>query len=126
MNYEFISKAVRVIKDRVLTPVIYMGEHEDFVEFICFCDRKITMQVLYDTETEVSEILGTAVEILDIRDFSEHERIEIMSQCSLIYSENKFIEKIFETSMIADYQQMINEKSSLLERQRECGTFYIQ
>lgn len=126
MKYEFISKAVKTIKDKVLTPVIYMSEHEEFAEFICFCDRKITMQEIYDTEKEIEEILGIQAEIVDIREFSEHERLEIIGQCELVYSENNFIEKLFESSMVADYQKMMNEKYYMINRQKECGTFYVQ
>lgn len=126
MDYELINKAVKIIKTRVLTPVIYMSDHDDWVEFICFCDGKITIRDLYETEQEVKAVLDREVEIIDIREFSEAERLEIIEQCELVHSENPFIEKIFASSMLTDYQNLMNEKRDMLNRQKESGTYYVQ
>lgn len=126
MKYELIFKAVEIIKTKVLTPVIYMSEYEDRIEFICFCDGKITIQDLYETEQEIKGILGKDAEIIDIREFSEAERLDIIEQYELVHSENPLIEKIFTASMLTDYQNLMDEKRNLLNRQQECGTYYVQ
>lgn len=126
MKYELAARAAGIIKTKILTPVIYMSDHGDWVEFICFCDGKITMQELYETEREIKELLEIDVEIVDIREFSEAERIEIIESYELVHSENPLIEKIFTASMLTDYQNLINEKRDMLERQRESGSYYMQ
>lgn len=126
MDYELINKAVKIIKERVLTPVIYMSEHDDWAEFICFCDGKITVLDLYETEQEVKAAVSMDIEIIDIREFSEAERLEIIDQCTLVHSENPIIEKIFAGSMLTDYQNLMNEKRDMLTRQKESGTCYVQ
>lgn len=126
MEYEKIKKAAQIISEKVLTPVIYMSEHEDWIEFICFCDGKITVQELYDTEQILKDVLGKETELVDIREFSEFERLDIVTQYELIHSENPFIEKMFTTSMMTDYQNLMNEKRSMLNRQHECGTYFVQ
>lgn len=126
MEYEIISEAVKIILNHVLTPVIYMFEHDDWIEFVCFCDRKITIGDLYDTEQEVKKIIGKDVEIIDIREFAECERIDIISKYSLIYSADNFVGKIFEAAAAADFQMFIDEKRSVLERHDKCGTYYLQ
>lgn len=126
MKYENISKAVRIVKDSVLTPVIYMSEQEDLVEFICFCDGNITTEALCEAEKKIEKALEINAEIIDIRDFSVADRLDIISRCELVYSEHQFLEKVFESAMITDYQRMISEKHSALNRVKECGTFYVQ
>ncbi|MCC8169648.1 MAG: hypothetical protein LIO59_04695 [Oscillospiraceae bacterium] len=125
MDYEKISKAAEIISKKVLTPIIYMAEHEDWVEFICFCDGKITIREIYETEQLVKNEIGMDVEIIDIREFPELERPEIISEYSLIHSENPLIEKLFTASMMTDYQNLMDEKRSMLERKRECGTYFL-
>lgn len=126
MKYEKITKAAEIISQRVLTPIIYMSEHDDWVEFICFCDSKITIQELYDTEQILKEMLDKDAELVDIREFTEFERLDIINQYELIYSENPFVEKMFTVSMLTDYRNITDEKRSMLDRQHECGTYFLQ
>lgn len=126
MDYELITKAVNIIKSKILTPVIYMYDHSDWVEFICFCDGRVTMQTLYEAEQEVKELIGRDTEIVDIREFSEAERLDIIGQCEPVYSENPLIEKLFAASTLTDYQNLMDEKRDMLIRQKESGSCYIQ
>ncbi len=126
MDYELIVKAVDIIKSKILTPVIYMSDHGDWVEFICFCDGKVEMRTLYEAENEVKELIGRDAEIVDIREFSESERVDIIARCEPVHSESPLIEKLFEASMLTDYQNLINEKRDMLIRRKESGSCYIQ
>ena len=126
MEYEIISKTIKIILNYVLTPVIYMFEHENWIEFVCFCDRKITIGDLYEAEQEVKKIIGKDAEIIDIREFAECERIDVIGKYSLIYSADDFVGKVFEAATAADFQLFISEKQSILERHNMCGTYYLQ
>ena len=41
MDYELKNKLVKIISKNILTPVIYMIENDNLLDFICFCDRNI-------------------------------------------------------------------------------------
>ena len=126
MDYSAKNMAVRLISKRVLTPVIYLSEYDNGAEFICFCDGSITISELYEAEQELSQALGINAEILDIREFNEPERIDIVSNCELIYSEDKFVELLFQYSMLSDFGETVRRKNSLIERKLENGSYYIQ
>ena len=126
MNAEIKEKLIKVISEHILTPVIYMFEHEKVIDFICFCDRNITMQEIYNVEQQIKEIAGKSAEIIDIREFGESERLEVVNQATLIYSEHPLIEKVFAHSMMEYFKIAMEERKSVLERQREFGTCYLQ
>ena len=48
MDYELKNKLVKIISKNILTPVIYMIENDNILDFICFCDRNIKMQEIYN------------------------------------------------------------------------------
>lgn len=126
MTQEMKDFAVRTITRNILTPVIYMIEQEDSIDFICFCDRRITMQEVYDTEHIIYAETNKHIEILDIREFRESDRIEVINQATLIYSEHPFIEMVFTRSMLEDFKNAMDDRNNVLERYRESGTYYLQ
>lgn len=126
MDFDTTAKLVQLISLNVLTPIIYMRETEDMLEFICFCDKHITMQEIYDVETSISELTGKKAEIIDIREYCETERIEVIHDSELIYSEHSIIEQVFTQSMIEDYRIAMAERKDVLNRGRSTGTYYIQ
>ncbi len=126
MDLKTIDKAVKIISKRVLTPIIYLSEYDGGAEFICFCDGNITIQELYDAEQELSKAIDIHSEILDIREFCESERVEIIDNCKLIYSEDEFIEQLFAGSMLADYRKMLEEKRDMFIRKQDNGSYYLQ
>ncbi len=126
MNSDITDKIARIISENILTPVIYMLEHDDALDFICFCDRNITMGDIYETERRIKKETGRCAEIIDIREFGEAERLEVVNRAELIYSEHPLIEKIFAQSMAEDFKIAIEERNSVLERRREQGTCYLQ
>lgn len=117
---------VSIISKNILTPVIYMIEYDEIVDFICFCDRNITMQEIYDVELKIKEAIGKNAEIIDIREFGESERIEVINQATLIHSEHPLIEKIFAQSMLEDFKIAMDERKDVLERHKESGSCYLQ
>ena len=99
MDYELKNKLVKIISKNILTPVIYMIENDNLLDFICFCDRNIKMQEIYNVEQQIKEVTNKNVEIIDIREFGESERIEVINQATLIYSEHKSSDfNLFRTS----------------------------
>lgn len=126
MTTEITDKLVDIISANILTPVIYMIEHDDVLNFICFCDRNITMQEIYNVEQMIKEITGRNAEIIDIREFGESERIEVINQAKLIHSEHPLIEKVFAQSMMEDFKIAMEERKDVLARHRESGTCYLQ
>ena len=93
-----METAVKLFRKRILTPVLYIMEYTDKVEFICFCDKNIKMNVLYSACQDLTDILGIPAEIIDIREFSEADRVEVLKSAMLVFSEDAFIERIFENS----------------------------
>lgn len=126
MTAEMTDKIVKIICENILTPVIYMLERDDVLDFICFCDRHITMRDIYETEMKIKEASGKNTEIIDIREFGESERLEVVNRAELIYSEHPLIEKIFAQSMMEDFQIVMEERKSVIERHKEQGTCYLQ
>ena len=114
MDYELKNKLVKIISKNILTP------------FICFCDRNIKMQEIYNVEQQIKEVTSKNVEIIDIREFGESERIEVINQSTLIYSEHPLIEKIFAQSMMEDFKIAMDERKDVQQRYKECGTCYLQ
>ena len=53
MDYELKNKLVKIISKNILTPVIYMIENDNLLDFICFCDRNIKMQEIYNVEQQI-------------------------------------------------------------------------
>lgn len=126
MTADMKNKIAKIITENVLTPIIYMIETEDVLDLICFCDRNITMQEIYDTEKKIKEETGHVAEIIDIREFGEAERLEVIANATLIHSEHAMIEGIFAESMAEDYKLAMDNKLAALERLKETGTIYLQ
>lgn len=126
MDYELKNKLVKIISKNILTPVIYMIENDNLLDFICFCDRNIKMQEIYNVEQQIKEVTNKNVEIIDIREFGESERIEVINQATLIYSEHPLIEKIFAQSMMEILKLLWMKERTVQQRYNECGTCYLQ
>ena len=123
---EQIDTAVKLLCEKVLTPILYMIEYDDKINFICFCDKNIKLNELYSVSTELMEILKRPVEIIDIREFSEADRIEILKTAQLVYSEDPVIEQIFVASMAEDLREVLTEKFSMIDRKEKTGTYFLQ
>lgn len=126
MTTETEQKLVKIISSKILTPVIYMLENNNVLDFICFLDRNITTKEIYDAEKAIMEFTGMKAEIIDIREFSETERMDVIQNSKLIHSEHPMVEFIFAQSMAEDYRASMNERKSILDRVKETGTIYLQ
>lgn len=121
-----MEKAVELLRERILTPVLYVMKYTDKIEFICFCDKNIKMNMIYSVCDELTEILEIPTEIIDIREFSEVDRVEILKSAELAFSEDAFIERVFESSIAEDYRIAVNEKINMLNRYKNSGSCYLQ
>lgn len=119
------QRIIDIILSHILTPVIYMNEFDDAYEFICFCDRDILINDIYNTENILSELLNKQAVILDIRELSVSDRVDIIQKSSLIYYEDEAIKKLFEISMLEDFNIFMNKRNSVLERIKNDGTPYL-
>lgn len=126
MTNELTDCIINIISENILTPVIYMLEQDDIIDLICFCDRNITMQDIYSVEILISERTGKQAEIIDIREFGEFERLDVISRARLIHSEHPIIEQIFTQSMAEDFKIAMEERKSALERRKLSGTCFLQ
>lgn len=126
MDMELRAKMAKIISENILTPIIYMLENDNLIDFICFCDKNITMQDIYDVEQIIKDETGYTVEIIDIREFSESERLEVINHATMIHSEHPMIETIFTQSMMEDYKMAMDARNDVLERKKITGTCYLQ
>lgn len=123
---ENMEKALRVLTERILTPILYTIEYDYKINFICFCDKNIKLSDLYEAENELTDILGIPAEIIDIREFSEPDRMEVLKRATLVYSADPEMEKIFISSVAEDYAKCLMEKMSMIARYRHTGSGYLQ
>ena len=123
---ENMETAVKCFKERILTPILYMLEYEDKVDFICFCDQNIKLKELNEVSGKLTDILGVPAEVIDIREFSESDRIEILKNAKLVYAEDPIIEQVFVASMAEDFNNSINKKREMLNRYMSTGSIYLQ
>ena len=126
MTADMQMKMAQIISTNILTPVIYMIENEDVLDFICFCDRNITMQEIYNVEQAIKDETGHAAEIIDIREFPEAQRLDVINNATLIHSEDPIIESVFTQSMAEDYKLAMEVRKIVIDRVKETGTVYLQ
>lgn len=126
MNTELKTKATDIITENILTPVLYLLEDDYQYEFVCFCDNNMDFEVIARTETELNALLQKNTVVIDIREYCEADRVEIIREAELIYTANPMFERIFEMSMAEDYRRAAIEKTELLKRYENSGTVYLQ
>lgn len=119
-----LREAVNIIIERILTPVLYVY-CDEILEFICFSDSKTDLEDFADAEAAIYVNLGLKSEILDIREFPEDERVEIINNAELAYAEDEFVKMLFETAMMADNDRTQKLKKDMISRKLETGTYYI-
>ncbi len=126
MNYnEKLEKAVDIILENILTPVLYMYEDE-IIEFIVFSDsRAISDDAFRRTEAEIYFNLGLNTEITDIREFESSDRTEIMTNAELVFSESDEMLSAFEAALFEDMEMQAFDKLIAIERKTETGTYYV-
>ena len=126
MNDVMKNKIVSVFNERILSPVLYMVEYENMIDLICFLDGNVTEDDIYDTEYELCAMSYKPFEIIDIREFNETDRLEIIHDAELIYSSDKLVKIIFEQSMFEDYEIMLREREEAHIRYEDNHSPYVQ
>ena len=124
INDETVDKAVEIILDRILSPVIYMYADEA-IEFICFADGNTQEQDFLDAEAALMINLGISAEIIDIRSFDEADRVEITQTAELVYAQSELMKTLFESAMAADKERVITEKTKIIDRKTDTGSYYL-
>ena len=126
MDRELKKRAIEVITDSILTPVLYLLEDDYQNEFVCFCDTNMDFDVVAETEMRLNELLQKNTVVIDIREYCEADRMEIINEAELIYTANPMFERIFEISMAEDYRRAAIQKAELLRRYDNSGSIYLQ
>lgn len=126
MTNEITDYIANIVSENILTPIIYLLEDNNVISLICFCDRNITMQEIYRVENMVEKKTGKTAEIIDIREFGEFDRLDIISHAKLIHAVNPMIEQVFMQSMTEDFKIAMEEKKSVIERYNISGTCFLQ
>lgn len=126
MDFNIIAEAVRIIEGSVLTPVIYMAETDFKAEFICFCGTELSDEEAYDVGEKLTRLLEKPTELVDISEYNENDRLEIIQTAELVYSEDPLIEQMFALGMAEEYRRIQEQKKSMLKRMSEIGTYYLQ
>ena len=126
MDYKLQAQIVKIITDHILTPVIYIDKHENEIDFICFCDMNINLDIICETEEKLTWILNKRAVIADIREYCEAERIEIINEAEIIYSENQVIERLLAFCVADEFHKFTVQKDEAVRRYHDCGTAYIQ
>ena len=126
MDDRMKREIVSIFNERILSPVLYMVEYDDIVDLICFCDRNIIIGEIYDTAQSLRLATGKQFEIVDIREFDEADRLDIIHNAELIYSEDKLIERIFKQSMLEDFEIMMREREEAHIRYEDNHSPYVQ
>lgn len=126
MEDKMKERIISVFNEHILSPVIYMEENDDIVDLICFCDRNILMGDLYAAQSALRNETGRRFEIIDIREFDMADRLDVMKNAELIYSEDRLVERIFERSILEDFETMQQERSDALVRYGDTSSPYAQ
>ena len=119
-----IKKIVEIMNSRLLTPVIYYLEDE-IPSVIGFFDGSTQMNYLYETQVSIERAIGREINLCDIRDFCEADRLEIVKNAELIYSETPLVKAMFEAAMAEDFTLSESKKQDLIQRNINDGTIYL-
>ena len=116
------EKIAEFIKDKLLTPVIYMSTEEDMVLVFGFFDTSIPEETIYFLQDELSKKIKEQVRIIDFRALDAFERYDVVSHAELIYKESDFVRSMFESAMAQDFSAELGERDALLRRVNKYGT----
>lgn len=126
MDLKKLSKAIQIIEDNILTPVIYMIQNDFKIEFICFCNSDVTEEDLYNAGEQITQLFGRTVEVVDIYEYDENDRMDVISNAELVYSEHPMIEQMFTLSVAEEYRRIQEQKQDMIKRKQDSGAYYLQ
>ena len=126
MNQETINKAVSIITQKLLTPLLYKLEDEVSIRFIGFFDTNMDFSEITATEEAVSAYVDFPLEIIDIREFEVSDILNIIETAELVYSMHPVMENFFGSAIANELEIYKQIKQSYVERKNTTGTLYIQ
>ena len=126
MNHKDIAYAVQTIQNKILTPIIYMCENEYKTEFICFCGAEASDEDFFETGETLTKEFDFPTEVVDILEYDVNDRIDIISNAELVFSEDPVIEQMFAMSVSEELRQERERKLSMMKRMNENGSYYLQ
>ena len=126
MNQKSVDKAVSIITQRLLTPLLYKLEDEISIRFIGFFDTNMDIGEITATEEAVSAYVDFPLEIIDIREFEISDILNIIETAELVYSMNPVMESFFGSAIANELEMYKQVKQSYVERKNTTGTLYIQ
>jgi len=115
---------INIMKKELLTPVIYRMNENEVITIVGFFDRETTLGVFFEVQDKLEVELNKEVHIYDFRDFNEGDRLEILKNTDLIYSENEFVKSMFEAAMLEDLRDALTRKNITIQRDEKMGTIY--
>lgn len=118
------NKIIEIIKSQLLTPIIYLLD-DDVLSVVGFFDGSTQINHLYETQTKIEKAIGREINICDIRDFTEADRLDIIKNGNLIYSETPLVKILFETAMVEDFNLAQSRKHDMIERSKKSGSIYL-
>ena len=126
MNQKSVDKAVSIITQKLLTPLLYKLEDEVSIRFIGFFDTNMDFSEITATEEAVSAYVDFPLEIIDIREFEISDILNIIETAELVYSMNPVMESFFGSAIANELEMYKQVKQSYVERKNITGTLYIQ
>ena len=126
MNQKSVDKAVSIITQKLLTPLLYKLEDEVSIRFIGFFDTNMDFSEITATEEAVSAYVDFPLEIIDIREFEISDILNIIETAELVYSMNPVMESFFGSAIANELEMYKQVKQSYVERKNTTGTLYIQ
>ncbi len=126
IEFNKLLQAVRMIENSIITPVIYLNETEFKAEFICFSSEEVTEDDLFRVGESVSRILEKPAEVVDIMEYNANDRMDIITNAELVYSDDPIVEQMFTMSMAEEHRRLYEQKQNMLRRKNESGSYYLQ
>lgn len=124
-NNKIMQEAIDIISESVLTPVIYMINTGENICFVCFLNGKTPYEQVVNAEEKLSKLLNNNAVIMDIREFSEYDRVNILEKADMIYCADSNLKKLFELSLLNDAKKAFEEKNGIVDRIKNCDSMFL-
>ena len=121
---EKLIKAAEIILENILTPIIYLSNNKT-TEFIVYSgENKIENENFRKTAELIYTNLGITSEIIDIREFTGSEILDILSSSRIIYADDDSLSDFFSKTIITDIIFQETSKLLAIERKNKTGSYY--
>lgn len=120
-----VKEIVDIVANHILTPVIYMFADQELIEFICFMDRNIADEDIDAVEEIIHFDYGVNCEIVDLRQFSPDDRIQILQNAELVYAVDDTVLSLVQAAVCTDLEQLCQMKQAIIDRKESTGSYYL-